>query len=246
MEPRDAGPGGLRAGRAPRPAVPGGVEPGDVAPAAPIRVLIADDHAVVREGLKSFLELQPGFVVAGEAADGHQALAEIERCEPDVVLMDLVMPRLDGVAAIAAIRQRWPALPVIALTSFTEAGRVVQAVRAGARGYLFKDVRPAELAEAIRRVHEGQTYLHPEAARALVEHTRHEGEGGLAEPLTPREREVLQCMAEGLSNREIADRLVIAEKTVKTHVSHILAKLGAADRTQAVVLALRHGLVDLR
>jgi NarL family two-component system response regulator LiaR len=212
--------------------------------AEPIRVLLADDHAVVREGLRAFLELQDGIAVVGEAADGEEAVRAARRLTPDVVLMDLVMPRLDGVGAMRELRREVPAARVIVLTSFADDDRLLPAIRAGAAGYLLKNVDPGELARAVRAAHDGQALLDPSVAARLVE----ELAGPAGEPpgdaLTPREREVLALIARGLSNKRIARELGVSEKTVKAHVGHVLAKLGVSDRTQAAVLAVRSGLAD--
>jgi NarL family two-component system response regulator LiaR len=209
-----------------------------------IRVLVVDDHAVVRQGLRTFLELQGDIEVVGEAADGEQALAAVAVLEPDVVLMDLVMPRLDGVSAIERLRAVAPATRVIVLTSFLDEDKVLPAVRAGAAGYLLKDVQPAELVRAIRMVDRGEALLHPAvAARVLRELV---GDGSRAERhelLTARELEVLALVARGRANKAIAFELGCAEKTVKTHVGNILGKLGLSDRTQAALYAVREGLV---
>jgi DNA-binding NarL/FixJ family response regulator len=209
-----------------------------------IRVLIVDDHAVVREGLRAFLDLQDDLDVVGEASDGEQALEQASALNPDVILMDLVMPNLDGVAAMQRLRARAPASRVIVLTSFLDDDRLLPAIRAGAAGYLLKDVEPAELARAIRAAASGETIIDPTAAAQLV---RAIAEGSAAghepERLTRREREVLELIARGRSNKRIAFELGISEKTVKTHVGHLLAKLGVTDRTQAALLALREGLV---
>jgi len=211
-----------------------------------IRVLIADDHAVVRQGLRTFLDLQDGLEVVGEAGDGAEALDAAQRLAPDVVLMDLAMPRMDGVAAIRALRERAPDARAIALTSFSDDERVFGAVRAGAAGYLLKDSQPAELVAGIRAVAAGQGLLSPAVAARLLEEVADGGsrpaadEGSAA--LTPREREVLELIARGRSNKRIALELGMAEKTVKTHVGHVLAKLGVADRTQAALWAVRHGI----
>lgn len=213
-----------------------------------IRVLLADDHAVVRQGLRTFLDLQGDVEVVGEAADGEAALDAAERVAPDVVLMDLVMPRLDGVAAIRALRERAPEARVIVLTSFGDDDRVFPAVRAGAAGYLLKDVEPAELVRAIRTVHAGQSVVHPAVAARLLEELADARRGPAREPgedLTTREREVLRLLARGRSNKRIALELGVAEKTVKTHVSHILGKLGVNARTEAALFAVRHGLAEL-
>jgi NarL family two-component system response regulator LiaR len=210
-----------------------------------IRVLIADDHAVVRQGLRTFLELQDDIEIVGEAADGEQALAAAASLEPDVVLMDLVMPVLDGVGAIEALRASGAAARVIVLTSFLDEDKVLPAVRAGAAGYLLKDVQPAELVRAIRMADRGEALLHPAvAARVLRELA---GDGVRAERhdlLTARELEVLALLARGLANKAIAFELGCAEKTVKTHVGNILGKLGLSDRTQAALYAVREGLVS--
>jgi two-component system, NarL family, response regulator LiaR len=209
-----------------------------------IRVLIADDHAVVRQGLRTFLELQEEIAVVGEAADGEEAVAAVERLAPDVVLMDLVMPRLDGIEAIRRIRELSPTTRVIVLTSFVEDDKVFPAVRAGAAGYLLKDVQPQELVRAIRIVHDGQALLHPAVAARLMEEVA-DGEPRRAlGVLTPRENEILALIAQGLANKAIAYRCGLSEKTVKTHVSNILAKLGVTDRTQAALRAVREGLVE--
>jgi two-component system, NarL family, response regulator LiaR len=208
-----------------------------------IRVLIADDHAVVRQGLRTFLDLQEEIDVVGEAADGEEALAAIEELAPDVVLMDLVMPRLDGIEAIRRIRERTPATRVIVLTSFLDDDKVFPAVRAGAAGYLLKDVQPQELVRAIRTVRDGQALLHPAVAARLMEEIADDSRRRAPDPLTPREREVLALLARGLSNKAIARECGVSEKTVKTHVSNILGKLGVNDRTQAALWAVREGLV---
>jgi two-component system, NarL family, response regulator LiaR len=207
-----------------------------------IRVLIVDDHAVVREGLRTFLELQDGIEVAGEAVDGEDALRESERLKPDVVLMDLVMPNLDGVGAMRELRRRVPEARVIVLTSFLEDERLLPAVRAGAAGYLLKNVQPQELARAIRTAAAGEALLDPAVAARLVEALEEDGRDARAEQLTPREREVLALIGRGFANKRIALELGIAEKTVKTHVGNVLSKLGVADRTQAALYAARLGL----
>jgi two-component system, NarL family, response regulator LiaR len=210
-----------------------------------IRVLIADDHAVVRQGLRTFLELQDGIEVVGEAADGVEALELVERTEPDVALLDLVMPRLGGLEAIRRIREVAPATRVLVLTSFADDDTVLPAVRAGAAGYLLKDVQPPELVGAIRTVHAGEALLAPSVATMLVEQiAAEEGDGvDRGEHLTPREREVLALLARGRANKAIALDLGVSERTVKTHVSNILGKLNLTDRTQAAVYAVRHGIV---
>ena len=209
-----------------------------------IRVLIADDHAVVRQGLRTFLALQDDMEVVADAADGQEAVRAAREHAPDIVLMDLVMPNMDGVEATRRIASERPATRVIALTSFLEDDKVLPAVRAGAAGYLLKDVGPPELVRAIRTVHGGEALLHPAvAARVLEEVAAPAPAPPRAEPgLTPREREVLALVARGLANKRIAQELGIAEKTVKIHVSRILHKLGVADRTQAALYAVREGL----
>jgi DNA-binding NarL/FixJ family response regulator len=208
-------------------------------------VLIVDDHAVVREGLRTFLELQDGIQVIGEAADGEQAVERALALEPDVVLMDLVMPGLDGVGAMRSLQERVPASRVIVLTSFLDDERLMPALEAGAAGYLLKDVEPAELARAVRGAHAGEAPLDPTVAARLLRllsSRRGTSAPDGAEQLTRREREVLALIASGHSNKRIARELDIAEKTVKTHVGHILAKLGVSDRTQAALLAVQRGL----
>jgi len=212
----------------------------------PIRVLIVDDHAVVREGLRTFLELQDGIQVVGEAADGAQAVERAVALKPDVVLMDLVMPGLDGVGAMRALRERAPASRVIVLTSFLDDERLMPALQSGAAGYLLKDVEPPELARAVRGACAGEAIIDPFVAARLLHRLGEDppaADPGTAEQLTRREREVLELIAAGRSNKRIALELGIAEKTVKTHVGHLLAKLGVADRTQAALLAVRRGLV---
>jgi DNA-binding NarL/FixJ family response regulator len=203
-----------------------------------IRVLIADDHAVVREGLRTFLDLQEGLEVAGEAADGREAVDAAERLRPDVVLMDLVMPRLDGVEAMRELRARVPRARVVVLTSFLDDERLLPALRAGAAGYLLKNVEPRELARAIRLAAAGEALIDPAVAARLVDALGDDRHAEQAE-LTPREQEVLDLIGMGFANKRIALELGIAEKTVKTHVSHVLAKLGVSDRTQAALYAAR-------
>jgi NarL family two-component system response regulator LiaR len=210
-----------------------------------IRVLIADDHAVVREGLRTFLDLQDGIEVVGEAADGDEAIREAERLQPDVILIDLVMPRLDGVQAMRELRARVPRVRAVVLTSFLDDKHLLPAMRAGAAGYLLKSVQPQELARAVRAAVAGEALIDPAVAARLVE-TLEDGGDERVEQLTPRERAVLALIGRGLPNKRIADELGIAEKTVKVHVSHVLAKLGVDDRTQAALFAVREGLVGPR
>ena len=195
---------------------------------------------MVRTGLRTFLGLQTGMTVVGEAGTAEQALALVPRLHPDIVLMDLVLPGMSGVEAVRQLRARHPEVKVVVLTSFAGQEAVLPAVRAGVAGYLLKDVGPAELADALRAVHAGGSPLHPAVAatvmQSVVEPVR--------DPLTPREHEVLRALARGLSNRLIARELALSEKTVKAHVSAILAKLGVADRTQAALHAVHHGLVE--
>jgi len=206
-----------------------------------IRVLIADDHPVVRQGLRTFLSLQEDLDVVGEAADGAEAVALVESLAPDVLLLDLRMPVLDGLGALLLLGERGLSPRVLVLTSVSDRGDVAPAMRAGAAGFLYKDVEPAALVHAIRAVHGGQVLLAPEAAEAML--ARPESVPAAREAsLTEREREVLALIATGRSNREIARHLTVAEKTVKTHVSSVLMKLGVQDRTQAALYAVRNGL----
>jgi NarL family two-component system response regulator LiaR len=212
-------------------------------PVRTVRVMVVDDHAIVREGLRTFLGMLPDIELVGEAATGEEALAAAERVEPDVVLMDLVMPGMDGIEAIRLLRARSPQVKVIALTSFSDDDKLYPAIKAGAAAYLLKDVGPRELAEAIRAAARGEAHLHPEITRRLMSGIAGERPAVSQEPLTDREREVLRCLGRGLSNKEIGTELFISEKTVKTHVSNILGKLGLPDRTQAALYAVKHGVV---
>jgi DNA-binding NarL/FixJ family response regulator len=207
-----------------------------------IRILIADDHEVVRQGLRSFLEPDVELEVVGEAADGAEAVRMARRLRPDVVLMDLLMPGMDGVTATQLIRQEFPDTEVVALTSVLEDASVVGAVRAGAIGYLLKDTRVEELLRAIKAAAAGQVQLSPEAAARLMREVRSPDS---PEALSPRETEVLRLVAAGRANKEIGRKLGIGEKTVKTHVSRILGKLGVRSRTQAALYAGRVGLIPL-
>jgi two-component system, NarL family, response regulator LiaR len=204
-----------------------------------IRVVVVDDHWVVRQGLRLFLDQQDGIRVVGEAAGGEEALAVVEALRPDVVLMDLLMPGIDGVETTRRIKQRLPRVEVVVLTTVVDGEAVVGAIGAGATGYLLKDSRGDALVTAVRAAAEGRVELSPEAARRLAAAIRPRR---AAEPLTVRERDVLGLMAEGLANKEIGLRLGIAEKTVKAHVTRVLDKLGVQSRTQAALVAVRSGV----
>jgi two-component system, NarL family, response regulator LiaR len=210
---------------------------------SPIRVLIADDHGVVREGLRAYLELEGDIEVIGEARDGQEAVRRALELQPDVVLMDLVMPNMDGIDATSRIKEQLPDTHVIVLTSFLDDERVVPAIKAGATSYLLKDVAAADLARAIRGARAGQAQLHPEVAKRLMQQVMAPRKQQATAQLTEREHEVLQLLAQGRSNKEIARSLVVSERTVKGHVSNILGKLNLQDRTQAALYAVRHGLV---
>jgi two-component system, NarL family, response regulator LiaR len=211
-----------------------------------ISVLLVDDHAVVREGLRSLLEVQDGIEVVAEAVDGEAAVREAEARRPDVVLMDLVMPRLDGVGAMRELRRRLPSARVIVLTSFADDDRLLPAIQAGAAGYLLKDADPQEVVRAVRAAHRGDALLDPSVAARLVDAIAQPPGTEPSKRLTRREQEVLALIARGMPNKLIARELGISEKTVKTHVGHVLAKLGVTDRTQAALQAVREGLVDPR
>ena len=207
-----------------------------------IRVMLVDDHAVVRSGLSAFMLVYDDLELVAEARNGREAVMLVESAKPDVVLMDLVMPEMDGAQATRAIRQRCPAVQVVALTSFKDDDLVQAALEAGAIGYLLKNISADELAAAIRKAHQGRATLAPEAAQVLVQATR--ASHKLGHDLTAREREVLALLAQGLSNRQIASELIVSHSTIKFHVSSILGKLSAASRTEAVALALQHGLIE--
>ena len=212
----------------------------------PIRVLVVDDHAVVRQGLRSLLELQDGIDVVGDAADGEQGVEAATRLRPDVILLDLVMPALDGISAMRLLRKRLPETRVIVLTSFLDDDKLLPAIRAGAAGYLLKNAEPQEVVRAVRAADAGQTVLDPVVASRLVETLASDDRGDPIDRLTPREREVLLLIGRGFANKRIALELGLAEKTVKAHVGHVLAKLGVSDRTQAAIAAVRAGLVEPR
>jgi DNA-binding NarL/FixJ family response regulator len=209
-----------------------------------IRIMLVDDHEVVRRGLRGFLELQPDIEVVGEAPDGLEAVRLAGELAPDVILMDLLMPKMDGLAAIAAIKHAAPMIEIIAVTSFIEEEKVTSALEAGASGYLLKDADAEEVAAAIRAAHAGEVHLDAAVARLLAQRLGSRGGEGPAEPLTPREREVLAQLGHGASNKEIAHKLDITERTARTHVSNILGKLGLTSRTQAALWAVEHKLVD--
>ena len=215
-----------------------------------IRVLIVDDHAMVRRGMRDFLDLHDDLEVVGEASDGDGALVAAEALRPDVVVMDLLMPGLDGIAATAELKARHPAIEIVAITSFIEEDRITAAIEAGASGFLLKDAEADDLAAAIRAAHAGEVYLDPAVAGIVARRMRTgasrrtSGQDGTAavDRLTGRERDVMACLARGLSNQAIATELGMAERTARTHVSNILAKLGLTSRTQAALFAVEHGL----
>ncbi len=216
-----------------------------------IRVLLVDDHAVVRQGLRMFIEMQTDMEVVGEGTNGIEAVALAIQLDPDVILLDLMMPKMDGVEATQKIMGQAPHARVLILTSFSEDDKIFPAIRAGAQGYLLKDIQPRDLVQAVRETYQGKAQLHPDIARRLM--TAVSGDVPVRQApspslpselqgLTEREREVLSLIARGLTNREIAEKMVISEKTVKTHVSNLLDKLGLEDRTRAAIWALKHGL----
>ncbi|MBY6276812.1 response regulator [Symbiobacterium thermophilum] len=209
---------------------------------SPIRILICDDHFMVRQGLATYFELQHDFEVVGEAADGRQAVEMTRTLAPDVVLMDLMMPGLDGLSALRELKGT--GAKVIMLTSFLDLEKAMACIEEGALGFLTKDIEPADLVDAIRAVHRGEPRLHPEVMKRLMVRTAQPHQPSKRDLLTPRELDVLRALAHGLTNREIAERLVISETTVKTHISSILSKLQLTDRTQAALWAVREGLVD--
>lgn len=214
-----------------------------------IKVIIVDDHTMVIRGLQYFLHTQPDIELVGEASCGEEAIEKVEALQPDVVLMDLLMPGMTGVEATKKIREKYPNTKVIMLTSFSDHDHALSVVQAGANGYLLKDIQPDELVKAIRAVYQGQTQLHPLVTEQLISHlvekpTTPVEDAHNLDMLTPREKEVLKCVALGKSNKEIAADFYITEKTVKTHVSNILGKLGLTARTQAAIIAIKCGLND--
>ncbi|HEY3523356.1 MAG TPA: response regulator transcription factor [Candidatus Limnocylindrales bacterium] len=212
---------------------------------AKIRVLIVDDHAVVRMGLRSFFELLDDIEVIGEAADGSEGVAVARRLEPDVVLMDLLMPNMDGITAIERIKAERPDTEIVTMTSFIEEAKVTAALEAGASGYVLKDAEAEEVAQAVRAAYHGEVHLDPQVARLLAQRMRTKKvEPDLAEPLTDREKEVLGLLARGLSNKEIGTELFITERTARTYVSNILGKLGLQSRTQAALWAVEHRVAE--
>jgi NarL family two-component system response regulator LiaR len=213
---------------------------------APIRILIADDHAIVREGLHSFISLEPDMEVVGEAADGVAAVDQARTLEPDVILLDMVMPRQSGLETLRHLKAEGSRAHVIVLTSFAQHDQIFPAIKAGAMGYQLKDSSPQQLVQAIRDVYHGRTSLHPTVARKVVEELNRESDLPPTEdPLTEREVEVLKLVAQGMTNQEIAQKLVVKESTVASHISHILEKLHLANRTQVALYALREGLASL-
>lgn len=216
-----------------------------------IGVLLVDDHAVVRQGLRMFIEMQSDMEVVGEGSNGIEAVSLATLLSPDVILLDLLMPQMDGVEATRMIMDNNPQAHVLILTSFGDDDKIFPAIQAGAQGYLLKDIQPRDLVQAIRETHQGKSQLHPDVARRLMKavsgkvsvKTSMSGQLPIElQELTEREREVLDCIARGLTNREIAEKMVISEKTVKTHVSNLLDKLDLEDRTRAAIWALKHGL----
>jgi DNA-binding NarL/FixJ family response regulator len=210
-----------------------------------IRILVADDHPMLREGLVAVLATQPDFEVVGEAADGAETVRLAQKLRPDVILLDLEMPETDGIAALEGLREAGSEARAVVFTAYDTDERILGALRAGARGYLLKGASRAEIFSAVRTVHAGGSLLQPGVTDRLLEHIGRSDERGQADQLTPRELEVLGLISEGLQNSEIAGRLYVTERTVKFHVSSILAKLGADNRTEAVALAARRGLIRM-
>ena len=211
-----------------------------------IRIFIADDHAIVREGLRALLATEPDLELVGEASDGIQAVSKVHALKPDVILLDMVMPRMDGLEAIVEIKKSWPEAKIIVLTSFSDDEKVFSAIRSGALGYLLKESSPQDLLQAIHSVARGEGFLSPTiASKVMREINQPPKLPPTKDPLTEREVEILQLVAKGLTNDEIAEKLVVSERTVRTHVSNILAKLQLANRTQAALYALKEGLASL-
>ncbi len=223
------------------PPIPG-EQPVDEAPV--IRVLLVDDHAVVRMGLRAFFDLQPDIDVVGEAADGSEGVAMARRLTPDVILMDLLMPNMDGVTAIGRIKAELPETEIVTMTSFIEEEKVTAALEAGASGYVLKDAEAEEVAQAIRAAYAGEVHLDPQVARLLAQRMRAKKDPEPVEPLTDREKDVMRLLGQGMSNKEIGAKLFITERTARTYVSNILGKLGLASRTQAALWAVEHKLVE--
>jgi two-component system, NarL family, response regulator LiaR len=209
-----------------------------------IRIVICDDHPLVRQGLRNLLDLHDDMAVVGEASQGREALALVESERPDVLLLDLMMPVLDGLGVMQAIQAARLPTKVILLTSFLDAEKAIACIEAGALGYLTKDVQPAELVDAIRAVYRGEPRLHPEVTKRLIFRAAHPSPARARESLTARELDVVKCLAQGMTNREIGEKLLISETTVKTHISSILSKLHLADRTQIALWAVREKLLD--
>jgi len=212
-----------------------------------IKILIADDHAIVRKGLHALISTEEGMQLVAEAKDGMEAVSKVHALKPDVILLDMLMPRLDGVGAIAEIKKDWPEAKILVLTSFVDDEKVFAAIKAGALGYLLKDSSPEELLNGIRSTYRGEVYLHPTIASKLIRELKQPASDKpkTESPLTEREVEILQFVSKGLSNDDIAEKLVVSERTVRTHISNILAKLQLANRTQATLYALREGLAKL-
>lgn len=211
-----------------------------------IRILIADDHAIVREGLRALLATEPDIELVGEASDGLQAVSKTHALRPDVIMLDMMMPRKNGLEALLEIKQEWPQARIIVLTSFSDDERVFSAIRNGALGYLLKETSPDELLKAVRSVAQGEGFLSPSiAAKVIRELNQPPKLPPTKDPLTEREVEILRHVAQGLTNDEIAEKLVVSERTVRTHVSNILAKLQLANRTQAALYALREGIAQI-